>query len=311
MKLSIITTAYNMQDYIEETLESVLSQKGNFFLEYFVIDAASSDNTPEIINKYKKRVDEGFYSGRNNGITMSVIREPDNGMYEGITKGLIRATGDVVAYINADDFYMPNAFSCVCEIFSKFKNVNWLTGRQNAYNEKGHNFGNYLYTYSRHLILAGLYGAELYFLQQESTFWRRKLLDDLDYDKLSSFKYAGDYYLWHTFAEKHELYTVDSVLSGFRCLKSQKSSVNEDKYFTEFLDIANVKEINLNDVLKSVKNTVEFSNKIIYDRNSHEWLLHSDEYDFSAQIKKIIKNKKKSASKIRIFLKSLLQKNKN
>src|SRR5574344_2986474 len=110
MKISIITTVYNGEKYIEETMDSVLSQRGDFELEYIVIDAQSSDTSFEKIKKYKNFVDRGYYEGRNQGITMQIFSEKDNGMYDGISKGFKICTGEVVAYINADDFYLPNAF---------------------------------------------------------------------------------------------------------------------------------------------------------------------------------------------------------
>lgn len=225
MKISIVTTAFNAEKYIEETLESVLSQRGNFEIEYIVYDAKSTDSTLEKIYKYKKLVDEGFYNGRNNGIVMKVFSESDNGMYEGIAKGFKLVTGDIVAYINADDFYMPNAFSCVQQIFDKYKEVNWIIGIANTYNLNGNNICNELRLYSKKLTEKGVYGLIFnYYVQQESTFWRKELLDEIDFEQFASYKMAGDFYLWHKFAGKHQLYTICSILSGFRKLPVQKSS---------------------------------------------------------------------------------------
>lgn len=276
MKISIITTAFNAERYIEETLESVLSQRGNFELEYIVIDAKSTDSTLGKINKYKSLVDSGFYAGRNNGIEMKVISESDNGMYDGISKGLKLATGDIIAYINADDFYSPNAFSCVCEIFEEFPKINWLTGRANDFNDKGHSWQSILPAhYHRELILKGFYGSKLPVIQQESTFWRKTILNDIDLEKLKTFKLAGDFYLWHSFAQNNELYIVNSNLAGFRFNEGQQSSATE-KYgeefkkitgdykptFAEKLLIFNLKQTRrLNDKhkLKNNKNIVRFN----------------------------------------------------
>ena len=234
MKLSIVTTAYNAEKYIEETLESVLSQRGEFELEYIVIDAESKDSTLDIINKYKSMVDSGFYSGRNLGVSMKVISEPDNGMYDGILKGFRLVTGDVVAYINADDFYLPNAFSTVSEIFSNFKEVNWLIGRSNAFNEKGQSWESILQAhYHQKYITKGLYGRKMPVIQQESTFWRRNLLDLVEDSDFRNLKYAGDFYLWHQFAKENKLYIVNSNLAGFRFSDGQKSE-DRDSYAKEF-----------------------------------------------------------------------------
>lgn len=237
MKISIVTTAYNAEKYIEETLESVLQQRGEFELEYIVIDAKSKDSTLDIINKYKLMVDSGFYSGRNLGISMKVLSEPDNGMYDGIAKGFRLVTGDLVAYINADDFYLPNAFSTVSEIFSTFDKINWLTGRSNAFSAKGQSWESILQAhYHQKYITKGLYGRKMPVIQQESTFWRRNLLNSIVASDFRQFKYAGDFYLWHQFATENKLYIVNSNLAGFRFSDGQKSE-DRDSYAKEFDEI--------------------------------------------------------------------------
>lgn len=91
MKISLITVSYNSEDTIEETIQSVLSQKG-VDIEYILIDGASSDNTLSIIEKYKDRIDV-------------VISEKDNGIYDAMNKGLQLASGDVVGILNSDDVF--------------------------------------------------------------------------------------------------------------------------------------------------------------------------------------------------------------
>ncbi len=239
MKISIITTAYNSEKYIEETIESVLSQRGNFEIEYIVIDAKSTDSTIDIANKYKKLVEEGFYTGRNNGISMQIISEPDNGMYDGISKGFVRASGDVVAWLNSDDFYLPNAFSCVCEVFENFPQVRWLTGRANDFNSKGQSWQSLLPAhFYKDFIRKGFYGTCLPVIQQESTFWRKKLLDELNLEEFKTKKLAGDFYLWYSFSKSNELYIVNSNLGGFRFNDGQKST-DKEAYGKEFREITN------------------------------------------------------------------------
>lgn len=284
-KISIITTAHNAEKYIDETLESVLSQRGDFELEYIVIDAKSTDKTLEKITKYKSFVDNGFYEGRNRGIEIKVISEPDTGMYEGIAKGFKKVTGDIVAYINADDFYLPNALDCVCNIFNQFNQINWLTGRINLYNYRGHGIKSlFPSSYDKTLIKKGIYGPHTEFIQQESCFWRKELLDDLDINEFIKFKYAGDFYLWHTFAEKNELYVVNSNLSGFRQIANQKST-NLDAYYKEFNTIINkielsneeIDEISYINILNNINYKFKINNKqVIWDNSNFIWKLCED-----------------------------------
>jgi glycosyltransferase involved in cell wall biosynthesis len=93
-KISLITVAYNVQNTIERCLNSVFSQ--NFRnIQYIIIDGGSTDNTLQIINKYKDKID-------------IVITEPDRGIYDAMNKGIALATGDVVGTLNADDLFADN-----------------------------------------------------------------------------------------------------------------------------------------------------------------------------------------------------------
>ena len=281
MKISIITTTYNCEKYIEDTLESVLNQKGDFYLEYVVIDAMSTDSTFEKIKKYKRLVDQGFYNGRNLGINMIIKSEKDCGMYDGISKGLSMISGDIVAYINGDDIYFPNAFSTVVDIFSQCVNVKWLTGNPVGYNTKGQITSvTKDYTYFKHLILKGVYGLSIYFIQQESCFWRRELCNEIDIEQFKSYKLAGDFFLWHTFAKKYDLYVADTCLGGFRIVPGQKSSTI-DEYKKEMKSIAGSKSLLLSDILliKFLRKITKISlftlkvNKVYFNPDEKCWKL--------------------------------------
>lgn len=95
MKVSIITVVYNGAKYLEQAMQSVLSQRlpAGWELEYVVIDGGSTDGTVEIIEQY---ADKLAYS----------VSEPDGGIYDAMNKGVSRATGEVVGILNADDFYV-------------------------------------------------------------------------------------------------------------------------------------------------------------------------------------------------------------
>ena len=94
MKISIITSVYNNQETIAEAMESVLSQTYPD-IEYIIIDGGSSDNTVDIIKTYQDRLG-------------AFISEPDNGIYDGLNKGINLATGDVIGFLHSDDLYQDN-----------------------------------------------------------------------------------------------------------------------------------------------------------------------------------------------------------
>ena len=106
MKVSIITSCFNREKTIAQAIESVLSQDYPN-IEYIVVDGASKDNTLAIINRYRGRISH-------------IISEPDNGMYEGINKGIRAATGDIIGLLHSDDFlFSTNTISRIVKRFEE------------------------------------------------------------------------------------------------------------------------------------------------------------------------------------------------
>ncbi len=218
--VSIVTPSLNGDKYIEDCIKSIKSQTYKN-IEHIIVDGGSQDNTIEIIKKYE------------HSYNMKWLSEPDNGMYDAINKGFAIAKGEIYAWLNTDDMYMPWTVSLVVKVINRY-NIDWLSGIPGSWNKAGIycNMGFMAPTYSRYLLQKGFYhGEALGFVQQESTFWTRRLWDltgGLD----SALKYAGDYHLWRSFAIHAELYTVSSVLSGFRVHDDQKTA-DMTKYYKE------------------------------------------------------------------------------
>jgi hypothetical protein len=161
---------------------------------------------------------EGF---RHPAIT--IITEPDSGMYEALAKGLRRAEGKVVAYLNAGDLYHPHAFDVVLDLFETGR-VSWLTGYNVIYSSSGvMTYALLPPRYRTSLFVCGLYGTLLPYVQQECTFWAAELTPFLDLERLASLRLAGDYYLWSTFCHRAPLTIVTAVLGGFRRHSGQLS----------------------------------------------------------------------------------------
>jgi glycosyltransferase involved in cell wall biosynthesis len=112
-RLTVITPSLNQGAYIERTIRSVLDQ-GYPDLEYIVVDGGSTDESVDVIRRYADRL--AYW-----------VSEPDHGQAHAINKGVVRATGDVVAYINSDDYYLPGALSAAVSPFAD-PSVTWAVG---------------------------------------------------------------------------------------------------------------------------------------------------------------------------------------
>ena len=99
---SIITITYQAEAVLEKTVESVLEQEYPY-VEHLIVDGASKDRTVAIAEAYQKRSDEA-----DNGHTVTITSEPDKGLYDAMNKGLVKATGDYIVFLNAGDF-LPSA----------------------------------------------------------------------------------------------------------------------------------------------------------------------------------------------------------
>ncbi len=224
MVITIITPCRNASHLLAETIESVLQQtavrSGAVELQYLVVDGASTDDTLKVARSFS-------HPG------LEITSEPDSGVYDALTKGLRRARGDVIAYLNAGDYYHKTAFDVVAEIFGN-SGVHWLTGFRVAYNEKSQVIQvKEQRPFRPEFFENGYYGGAPYpTIQQESTFWSRAMMDQIDLDRLASFKLAGDFYLWQSFARHRPITGVDAYLGGYKIHAGQLSE-QRDKYARE------------------------------------------------------------------------------
>jgi glycosyltransferase involved in cell wall biosynthesis len=226
-KITIITPSYNQVNFIERTIESVLSQ--NYpDLEYIVMDGGSTDGTIEVLKKYS-----------NNVVWVS---EKDRGQSHAINKGIRIATGDVIAYLNSDDLYEPGALLSVGSFINRHPNTYWLTGKCRFIDQKGHEIRKIASVYKTFWLLWGSYTAltVLDYVSQPATFWHREVIDKVgNFDE--NLHYTMDYDFSLRVGKVYKLWRMNRYLARYRIHPTSKtfsSAASINAQFDEDLAIA-------------------------------------------------------------------------
>ena len=227
MKTSIITTNFNTDKYLEQTIKSILSQKGEFDLEYIITDGGSKDNSLEIIKKYDKEVQDGKWGER---VTFKYLSEKDSGQSDGINKGLKMATGDIVAFLNADDLYTEGALEKVVTYFKDNPDCLWLTGYCRIIDEHNKEIREYITKYKNKKLQKFSLGQLLTenAISQPSTFWRKSLMDEIGYLD-ESLHYSMDQDYWARMELVSHMHLVKEYLAEFRFTSDTKTGSSIEK----------------------------------------------------------------------------------
>jgi len=194
--VSIITPSFNQARYLEQTIQSVLGQD-HPRIEYIVVDGASTDGSVEIVKKYADKL--AWW-----------VSEKDSGQAEAINKGLVRATGEIVAWLNSDDYYLPGTVSAAVKVFDENPDVVLVYGNMLAVDERGNPFNTLTY---KQLFLQDLLCFQI--IGQPAVFFRRSVLEKagmLD----PTFHFLLDHHLWIRIAGHGKILHVDQTWSAAR-----------------------------------------------------------------------------------------------
>lgn len=232
MKFSIVTPALNMEPWIARTIESVLSQAGAFEIEYIIIADPSSDSTVAIAESYQQHIEDGSYPISCERISMHVVVTKHTGMYDAINHGFSEASGDIYAWINADDTYQSGAFQAITTALTAFPDIEWIKGITDTIDDSWHTIrAGACREYRRDWLKDGIYGQESYYIEQDSCFWTAALWKKTG-PIPPSYRRAGDYWLWLSFAQHTPLHSLNVPISNFMKRKGQLSREIEE-YKTE------------------------------------------------------------------------------
>jgi hypothetical protein len=203
--VSIVTPSFNQARFLEQTIRSVLDQDYPD-VEYIIIDGGSTDGSIDIVRRYASRL--AYWTS-----------EKDRGQADALNKGFARATGDIVAWVNSDDFYYPGAFAAAVDAFKTSPDLGFLYGRGNRVAESGAIIREFEAT--RPFDLEALvYGID--YILQPTTFMRRQALHEVGpFDP--ELHYAFDWELWMRLGKRFPARMIDWLIAAGREYPSAKT----------------------------------------------------------------------------------------
>ena len=194
--VSIVTPSFNQSAYLEQTIRSVLDQDYPR-LEYLVIDGGSTDGSVDIIKRYASRL--AYW-----------VSEKDSGQAEAINKGMGRARGEIVAWLNSDDYYLPGTVTTVVKTFDENPDVALVYGDMLAVDERGQTFNTLRY---RQLTLDDLLSFQI--IGQPAAFMRRASFEKAGGLDLS-YHFLLDHHLWIRLAMQGRILHVPQTWAAAR-----------------------------------------------------------------------------------------------
>jgi glycosyltransferase involved in cell wall biosynthesis len=227
----IVTPVLNGATFIGKMLDSVAAQAGCWV--HYIVDGGSTDGTQDIA---RTGVDADprrhLLEGKDKGIYDAVFRGFDQAKADGFDR-----PNDIYLWLNSDDLLMPWALATLEQAFDR-TGADWITALPCLWDAEGRLVLVSPYAWHpRLLIRMGLFhGQGLGWIQQESSFFTRRLLDNISRDAIFLIrekKLAGDFLLWQEFARHTAPVAIANAVSGFRSHGANMSALQMPRYYTE------------------------------------------------------------------------------
>lgn len=236
--ISLVTPSYNQGEFIEETIKSILTQEGDFFIDYIIMDGGSTDHTLDIVKKYQNYLEEDSDSIEQNGliyfknklinclgVSYRFISEKDKGQADAINKGFKLAKGEVLCWLNSDDFYYSkNSLQLILNHFNENKDSFFVYARGGRSDRKGKWIEEEKYVTNYNINDLN----EVDFILQPSSFWRKEV-----YEKIGDFDinmhYAFDWEYWLRVQNNFRIDFLDQLIAMNREYGETKTSIGGDK----------------------------------------------------------------------------------
>jgi glycosyltransferase involved in cell wall biosynthesis len=200
--VTVVTPSFQQASFIEETIQSVLSQTG-VQVEYLVMDGGSTDGTLEILEKYRSR--------------LQYLSEKDQGQTDAINKGFQRAQGRILAYLNSDDTYLPGALAKAVRFLDEHPEFAMVYGEGYHVDAQGRFLGRY---YTEPFDFQRL--AEVCFICQPTAFVRREVLSTVGYPDVT-LHYCMDYDYWIRIGKRYSVGYLPHYLATSRLHPENKT----------------------------------------------------------------------------------------
>ena len=216
--VSIVTPSFNQADYLEETICSVLDQDYPR-LEYILVDGGSADGSLEIIRRYSHQL--AWW-----------VSDPDQGQTDAINKGFQKANGEILAWLNSDDTYLPHAISEAVEYLQSHSEAGMVYGDANLVDDLSKIIGRFPARQTDYRRLRRGYVH----IPQQAAFFRSQLwkqVGPLD----ASFYFAMDYDLWVRLSRLAPLHYYPRTWANFRLHSEGKTAVSDERCWPEMVRI--------------------------------------------------------------------------
>jgi glycosyltransferase involved in cell wall biosynthesis len=204
-KISVITPSYNQGQFLERTILSIINQDYPA-LEYIVIDGGSADNSVEIIKKYEMHLTYW-------------VSEKDKGQTDAINKGMRKATGEIVCWINSDDILIPEALNEVARYFNRHPNVEFLNGLTVRIDKDDKILGIGHILNNKWFHKRGMYN-----ISQQGMFWKKYIFEKIG-ELDETFHYAMDTeWIIRLYENKIKMAIINKPLGAIRVHESTKTA---------------------------------------------------------------------------------------
>lgn len=215
--ITVITPSYQQAAFLGRTLDSVIGQ-GYPRLQYLVVDGGSTDGSVALLEDYRRRYPQ----------VLDFVSEPDGGQADAVNKGLARAEGAIIGWLNSDDLYLPGALAAVAEAFTDHPARAWLYGRADHIDAADAVLGPYPVRepFDWHALAHNCY------LCQPAVFWSpTRLGEDVRLDP--NLDLCMDYDLWIRLGGRHQPLFVERVLAASRVHAATKTLGQRARVFEE------------------------------------------------------------------------------